>query len=176
MMEIIKFYDKIYSKIHDLFDFFNLENIIYYLSIAPLILLIEFIIVGWDKSSLKRIIEYKKTVQTDLFFYILSIFNIYSLITVILSFGIFHVLARLIYEMTAFNLIVKISNPYIQFAILFIFSDLKNYFGHCIFHKYKTLWSLHEFHHSATQFSILTKYRGHFLETALARMKTIAKL
>lgn len=29
---------------------------------------------------------------------------------------------------------------------------------------------MHEFHHSATEFCMLTRYRGHFLETALKRI------
>ena len=166
----MEFYDKIYNKIFNLLDFLNLENIIYYLSIAPVMLLIELSIVGWDESSLKKITQYKKSTQTDVFFYILDVLNIYNLFTVVFSFGIFHILARLIYEATAFELISTIYNPYIQFTVLFIFSDLKNYFSHYVFHRYKTLWSLHEFHHSATQFCMLTRHRGHFLESALKRM------
>jgi sterol desaturase/sphingolipid hydroxylase (fatty acid hydroxylase superfamily) len=166
----MNFYDKIYNKLLELLDVFNLDNLIYYFSVAPLMLLIEFIIVGWDRSSLKKIIQFKKTVRTDVFFYLLDALNLYKLITVILSFGIFNVLARLIYEITNFNLISTIDNYYMQFIILFIFSDLKNYFSHYIFHRFDPLWSLHEFHHSATQFCMLTRHRGHFLESALKRM------
>ena len=123
----MEFYDKIYNKFFNLFDFLNQENIIFYLSIAPVMLLIELSIVGWDESSLKKIAQYKKSTRTDVFFFILDVLNIYNLITVVISFGIFHILARLIYEITAFELISKIYNPYIQFIVLFIFSDLKNY-------------------------------------------------
>ncbi len=166
----MEFIYKIYYKIQDLLDFLNLENLIFYLSIAPLMLLIESFIVGWEKSSLKKIFQYKKSIRTDVFFYILDVLNIYNLFTVLVSFGIFHLLARLIYEATSFNLISTIHNPYIQFTVLFVFSDLKGYFSHYIFHRYKTLWSLHEFHHSATEFCMLTRHRGHFLEAALKRM------
>ena len=126
----MEFYDKVFNKIFNLLDFLNLENIIYYLSIAPVMLLIELSIVGWNESSLKKITQYKKSTRTDVFFYILDVLNIYNLITVVISFGIFHILARLIYEATAFELISTIYNPYIQFTVLFIFSDLKNYFSH----------------------------------------------
>ena len=166
----MEFYNKVYHKIINQLDFFDLENILYYLSIAPAMLLIELCIVGWHESSLKKIFQYKKSTRTDVFFYILDVLNVYNLITIFLSFGIFHILARLIYEATAFELISTIYNPYIQFTVLFIFSDLKNYFSHYIFHRYRTLWSLHEFHHSATQFCMLTRHRGHFLETAIKRM------
>jgi sterol desaturase/sphingolipid hydroxylase (fatty acid hydroxylase superfamily) len=166
----MEFFDKVYSKVINLLDVLNLENLIYYLSVAPFMLLVELIIVGWDKSSLKKIVRFNKSVRTDFFFYLLDAFNLYNLITVILSFGVFNVLARLIYEFTNFNLISTIDNIYIQFIILFIFSDLKNYFSHYLFHRYNALWALHEFHHSATHFCMLTRHRGHFLETALKRI------
>lgn len=166
----MEFYNKVYHKIINQLDFFDLENILYYLSIAPVMLLIELCIVGWHESSLKKIFQYKKSTRTDVFFYILDVLNVYNLITIFLSFGIFHILARLIYEATAFDLIATIYNPHIQFIVLFVVSDLKNFFSHYIFHRYKTLWTLHEFHHSATQFCMLTRHRGHFLEAALKRM------
>ena len=116
----MEFYDKVYNKVINLLDVLNLENIIYYLSVAPLMLIVELIIVGWDKSSLKKIVSFNKSVRTDLFFFLLDVFNLYNLITVILSFGIFNVLARLIYESTNFDLILTIDNIYIQFIVLFL--------------------------------------------------------
>ena len=47
----MEFFDKLCNKTIYLLDVLNLENLIYYLSIASFILLIKFIIVGWDKSS-----------------------------------------------------------------------------------------------------------------------------
>jgi sterol desaturase/sphingolipid hydroxylase (fatty acid hydroxylase superfamily) len=166
----MEFYDALYNKVIHLLDVLNLENLIYYLSVAPFMLIVELIIVGWDKSSLKKIVLFNKSVRTDVFFYLLDAFNLYNLITVIISFGIFNILARFIYEFTNFNLISTIDNFYIQFIVLFIFSDLKNYFSHYVFHRYNALWKLHEFHHSATHFCMLTRHRGHFLEAALKRM------
>jgi sterol desaturase/sphingolipid hydroxylase (fatty acid hydroxylase superfamily) len=166
----VEFYDKIYNKALELFDVFNLETMLFYISIAPVMLLIELAIVGWDESSLKKITQLQGSIRTDLTFYLLDVLNLYNLFTVILSFGIFNILARLIYEYAHLDIILTIDNYYLQFLVLFIFSDLKNYLSHFIFHKFKTLWTLHEFHHSASHFCMLTRHRGHFLETALKRM------
>jgi len=114
-------------------------------------------------------VEFRKSVQTDVVFFLLDAFNVFNLITVLFSFGICHVLARYIYEATHYDLILNISNPVLQFTVLFVIVDLKNYFSHFLFHKYQSLWRLHEFHHSATEFCMLTRYRGHFLEVALKR-------
>jgi sterol desaturase/sphingolipid hydroxylase (fatty acid hydroxylase superfamily) len=166
----MEFIDKIYSKVADLFNFFDVEHLLYYFSVAPAMLLLELLIVGWERSSIRKITKFNKSVRTDVVFFLLDAFNVYNLLTVIVSFGVFHVLARLVFEVTDFNLIATITNPYIQFGVLFVMSDFKNYFSHWLFHKNMSLWSLHELHHSATDFCMLTRHRGHFLETAMKRM------
>ncbi len=166
----MEFITAIYNKLLRAFDVFNIEIIGYYFAIIPLILLLEFLIVGWKKSSIKKIVGFEKTVRTDVVFFLLDVFNFYNLITILLSFGLFHLLARLIYNATNFDLIYTIDHVTLQFVVLFLISDFKNYFSHFLFHRFNTLWTLHEFHHSATEFCMLTRFRGHFLETAIKRM------
>lgn len=166
---ITAFFEKVYDKILGLVNVFDFEILIYYFSIVPAALILEILIVGWNKSSTKRLVGLSNTVKTDVIFFFLEAFNLYSLITVILSFGIFHVLARLIFEYTNYDLILHIDNYALQFAVLFVISDFKNYVSHFVFHKIPALWKLHEFHHSATDFCMLTRYRGHFIEVALKR-------
>ncbi|MCC6690500.1 MAG: sterol desaturase family protein [Bacteroidia bacterium] len=67
------------------------------------------------------------------------------------------------------KLILHVKGYYLQCLIIFIISDFKEYIRHAIFHKVGPLWKLHEFHHSATDLNMITNYRGHFLETALAK-------
>lgn len=55
----------------------------------------------------------------------LDVFNLYSLITVLLTFGAFHVLARVVYEMSHFDLIYTIPGLPLQFLVLFVVVDLK---------------------------------------------------
>ena len=56
-------------------------------------LVFECLIVGWSASSLRRILKFKGSVKTDVAFFALDVFNLYNLITVLLTFGAFHVLA-----------------------------------------------------------------------------------
>lgn len=164
------FFEKIKSKLIELVDVFNPEVLLYYLAVAGGMLVIELLIVGWPKSSLRRIFSLNGSVKTDVAFFMLDVFNLYSLITVLLTFGAFHVLARVVYEVSHFDLIYTIPGFPLQFLVLFVVVDLKNYFSHWVFHRVDALWKLHEFHHSATEFCMLTRYRGHFLETAMKRM------
>lgn len=164
------FLDKIKSKLIELLDVFNPEILLYYLAVAGGMLLIELVIVGWPKSSIRRILTFSGSVKTDFAFFMLDVFNLYNLITVLLTFGAFHVLARLVYEVSHFDLVYTIPGIPLQFLVLFLAGDLKNYASHWVFHRVDALWKLHEFHHSATEFCMLTRYRGHFLETAIKRV------
>ena len=51
------------------------------------------------------------------------------------------------------------------FIVGLLLFELAQYVSHRISHKY--LWSLHEFHHSATEMTILNVKRGSLLETSL---------
>ena len=63
----MEFFDKLCNKTIYLLDVLNLENLIYYLSVVPFVLLAKFTTVGWDKSSLKKIVQFKKSVRTGFF-------------------------------------------------------------------------------------------------------------
>ncbi len=143
----MEFLDKVTAKIWELLNVFDLNLLLYYVGIVSAMLLFEWMLVGWERSSIKRIFVFNGSVRTDFVFFLLDAFNLYNLITVALSFGVFHVLARLVYEATNFDLIYTIPGLPLQFIVLFVLNDLKNYFSHWLFHKYDALWKLHEFHH-----------------------------
>ena len=73
----------------ELLDVFNPEILLYYLAIAGAMLLVEMVIVGWPKSSIRRILAFRGSVKTDFAFFMLDVFNLYNLITVLLTFGAF---------------------------------------------------------------------------------------
>ena len=129
---------------------------------------IELIFVGWKNSSLKRMVTFDKSIQTDIISSLLSIFNFFKILSFLFSFGVCFCLVGLIQKNFHLNLVLHIDGLYLQMLIVFIVSDFKEYIRHIAFHRFKPLWKLHEFHHSATGFSMITSYRGHFLEHSIA--------
>ena len=126
---------------------------------------VEILSVGWQNSSLKRIFSKRsKSTYGDLWCWALSILNVYDLFVLIFSFGFFYattsVIVHNIYEI---HLINFIQSPILQFVLVFTISDLKHYLWHYFMHK-RPFWELHKYHHSATEFNIVTTTRGHFLE------------
>ena len=51
--------------------------------------------------------------------------------------------------------------------IVLLINDFKDYANHWIGHKYPIFWDLHEFHHSASQMTILSQQRGFAIDGVL---------
>ncbi len=140
--------------------------LILFISTASLLML-ELAFEGWNNSSLKKILAFKKSTRIDIIAWLIESINIFSLFSITLSFGVCYYLVGQIQN--SFQVDFKISNPSLQFTVIFIVSDFKGYISHFVFHKSTSLWQLHSFHHAATNFNILTRQRGHFLEAEIKR-------
>ena len=131
-------------------------------------LLVELLFTGWGKSSLKRLLSNPdRSAKGDLWLWLLGVFQLYNLFTLLFSFGIFYVLISMAVKSFHFDLITYISNPFLQFMVVFVASDFKHYIRHALSHKIGWFWELHKYHHSAEHLNMITVQRGHFLETAV---------
>lgn len=146
----------------------TLKNVLIFVLGSMAVFIIELVVVGWQNSSLKRILRFDKTIRTDFYCWLLETFNLFNFVAFLITFGVFYFFLGLLQKNVHFNLASYISNPYVQFTIIFVVGDFKNYIRHIVFHRYLPLWRIHEFHHSATTLSIITRYRGHFFETAVS--------
>lgn len=171
LLKLISYFEYIFTRLYDISGIgnFNTKNLFIFLFLVLFVFVIEYIIVGKEKSSFNKIINFDKSARTDIVIWLVDIFNLYTIIAFILSLGICYYLSGVIQKNIKLNLLQLISNGYIQFGVIVLIADFKNYIKHRIFHKIKPLWRLHAFHHSATSFTILTRYRGHFLEMSISR-------
>jgi sterol desaturase/sphingolipid hydroxylase (fatty acid hydroxylase superfamily) len=150
-------------------DHFNVSHLYFCLLTTIIVFITELIFVGWSTSSIRKILRFNKSTRTDFFCWLIETFHLYNAISIILSFGVCYFLAGCIQNRVGFNLETKIKDPYLQFGLSFLFSDLVNYVRHYVFHKSGSLWIFHAFHHSATDFNILTRQRSHFFESEISR-------
>lgn len=146
---------------------FDLNHIYLLLILTASLLIVEVIYEGWGNSSLKKIMAFNRSTRNDLMAWTIETISLYSFFSIAFSFGICYYLVGLIQNSIDINL--NIPNSTVQFIVVFIVADLKNWISHFTFHKSNALWQLHSFHHSATQFTILTRQRGHFLESEIRR-------
>lgn len=139
---------------------FILTSVAVFLSAA----ILDLCVLGWDKSALKRLFFIRsKTARGDLWCWLLSIFSLYDFFALLFSFGFFYVISSIIVKVGGFNPIQLIPIPFIQFLVIFCVSDLKHYLWHRFMHT-MPFWELHKYHHSATEFNLITTSRGHFIE------------
>lgn len=130
-------------------------------------LLIELFFLGWKKSSLYKIIfQTNGSTKIDLWCFVLSLTKLYEVSYFFLTLGLVYLSTGVIYHYTNFEVIHIFENGYLQFALLFILADLKHYLEHRFMHGWY-FWPLHEYHHSATELTMITTTRGHLLEAAI---------
>ena len=150
----------------------KLEAITFSIIIANLIifgtgLLIEILAMEWKQTTLYRFI-YKpsKSLFNDLICWILSILNLFDIFVLFLSFGFFYLIASIITKGLDLGQTALIENQAVLFAVLIIIGDIKHFLWHRFMHL-EPFWRLHMFHHSATEFNLITTVRGHFLEKGI---------
>lgn len=107
-----------------------------------------------------------KSTQGDLWCWILSVLSLFDFFTLLVSLGFFYLLSLLVVRLGSFNLIHYIPGSALQFLVIFCLGDLKHYLSHRFMHLLP-FWELHKYHHSATEFNLITTSRGHFLERGI---------
>lgn len=126
--------------------------------------LLDLCVMGWNNCALKRLFFTRnQSARGDLWCWLLSVFSLYDFFALLFSFGFFYVISSIIVKAGGFNLIQLIPVPILQFIVIFCLGDLKHYLWHRFMHK-KPFWELHKYHHSATEFNLITTSRGHFIE------------
>lgn len=127
-------------------------------------LLLEMLILGWKKSSMYRLFHWSNlSARNDLFYWVVGTLNLSKLITFTLSFGAFYLFSILINQYMSIDLGRFIGNDVVYYLVVFVLADLNFYLWHFCMHRVKQLWTVHRFHHSATEFNMITAQRIHFL-------------
>ena len=161
------FVSKRYHNLMDLMDF-NWKHLFTDLFTVSIALTIETIWVGWDHCSLKKLLHLRsKSLNSDLFFFVLAITNSFKFLSVVLTFGIGYLAFGIVSDSVQFNMGEFIPLPWLQFIVVSLYSELIAYWIHRFAHSVKWWWMVHRFHHSANEMGTLTYYRVHFIEDQL---------
>jgi sterol desaturase/sphingolipid hydroxylase (fatty acid hydroxylase superfamily) len=142
---------------------FSLQMIYIQVSALIFVAVVEFISVGWNASSARKITRPSASVRRDIAVYFLDLTSITALIGKVLVFGVPYFFIPVAYAAihlyVPFSFSSIISSPIAQFALLLVLSDLMLYWMHRLFHSVEATWELHQYHHSATEFCIMTSSR-----------------
>jgi sterol desaturase/sphingolipid hydroxylase (fatty acid hydroxylase superfamily) len=120
--------------------------------------LLELLLVGWSRSSLRMLWRPAPSVKLDLLS-ILMLLLPHRHLGYLLSFGLLYAVD--VYSARPLNISVTPLLPLwsLQITCFLLFPSLVQYWAHRIEHAIPALWALHKFHHSADRMSILTSAR-----------------
>ena len=128
------------------------------------VLLLEYILVGPEKSSLKRIFRPDASMLRDQICWILAATGLNSNIGFFLTLGLNFFLGD--YLILVFPQLKKLSfintfeSPFLRVIIGFILLDLFQYLAHRILHTFDPLWKFHQYHHSNEKMTVFSGQRG----------------
>ncbi|MDD2982922.1 MAG: hypothetical protein PHQ74_06005 [Crocinitomicaceae bacterium] len=73
---LIEILNKIIKMFH--LDTFQFSSVLFAIGVVSFAFLIEYSVVGWEKSSVKRILQFDKTIRNDFISWFLVTFNFFN--------------------------------------------------------------------------------------------------
>lgn len=144
------------------------RSFLFSVSLLLLCLSVEGVILGWRKSSAYRLISCpSKDTVIDWISYILVQLSIMPLIFSLMTLGVIPITRIAFAEVLGGKIDLSTLHPALQIFLYLILVDFLAYWCHRLHHSIPALWSLHKFHHSATEFNMITVARDHPLERGL---------
>ena len=137
-------------------------------SIAGIAIVIgaEIVVLGYARSSLKRILHPSRSTWTDIIWFSVRILGVGGLIVTVSSLGLSALAPRIAKHFFNFQLVLRIENPVLQFTASLVIFDFLSYWAHRGRHYFRWWWEFHKVHHSATEMNAITTSRGHPLDSA----------
>ncbi len=133
------------------------------LILLAIVMIADLVIVGWEKSSIGRLLKPgSRSTGTDLFYGALIYSGVFSLFVTGFSFGMDHLInsatQALQWQRPQIDLPVLIAVP-----LMFVVNSLAGYGAHRLLHT-RWLWPLHAVHHAPREMTLLNAERVHPLE------------
>jgi sterol desaturase/sphingolipid hydroxylase (fatty acid hydroxylase superfamily) len=135
------------------------------LALAPLVFALEMAVLGWRRSSLRRLAFFRSTSsRADLVWFALQQLHIADAVGEVLTLGVAAVtgvwLGETIRRATGVSLSLRAAPLIAQVVSFYLVFGFFDYWTHRIKHG-RLFWPLHRFHHAADDFFIVTSDRVH---------------
>ncbi|WIW00286.1 sterol desaturase family protein [Kinneretia aquatilis] len=143
------------------------ESLLISAGILLSLMLVEIALIGWARSSLKRLLSGSASARTDLVSAILVLSNISLLLGTLLFFGLIYLMQSWLRTHIDLRLLDHVQQPWLAYVFFIAALDFSNYWTHRLMHRIGPLWEIHKYHHSADEMTMLTALRDHPMERAL---------
>jgi sterol desaturase/sphingolipid hydroxylase (fatty acid hydroxylase superfamily) len=131
--------------------------------------LLELLLIGWSRSSLRLLWEGRASVKLDMLAIAINRLPLRRL-TYLLSFGFLYVVDTPTAQHAKISFTHFLPSWGLQVAGLVLLQSFFSYWMHRLEHTIPALWALHKFHHSADRMSILTSERNTQLTKGVEEM------
>ena len=135
---------------------------------AIVVLLIEVSVVGWKRSSLKKLFRPSASIRRDIVSYALDATGVLAIAGNLAALGTAVYFGHLARQYFGLNLLHSIRSVVAQNLALIFVIGFFDYWFHRFMHSVPWMWEIHKYHHSATEMSVLTARRDSFLVVPLA--------
>lgn len=136
------------------------HNFIWLLIISACAFSIEVLAVGWRESSLRKVIRLSGTVRNDLFALFLNYSGIGNYIALLMTFTLIYFPVKMLRAYFGAPQLY-FDNPLVAGLIYILVADFSLYWFHRLAHHWSILWSVHAYHHSASEMTIISGAREH---------------
>jgi sterol desaturase/sphingolipid hydroxylase (fatty acid hydroxylase superfamily) len=120
--------------------------------------LLELLLVGWPRSSLRLLLQGSPSVKLDVLSMAMTLLP-QGLLAYALSLGLQYVIEADFQRLRGLSLTPYLPTWGLQVACLVLFRSFVSYWVHRLEHTIPALWALHKFHHSADRLAIVTSER-----------------
>ncbi len=161
------FLDNFISRLEKFISGGNLDG----LYMVLFVLLIDFLFLGYRKSAIYNLFHPTKSTWYDFVIYACGLSGMFWALKILSTGGLGYVIPISIKN--AFlspDLTLQFENPLVHFFVFLLMVDFIDYWRHRFAHQWKWWWNTHIFHHSATEFNIITVARSHPLDIALRKL------
>jgi sterol desaturase/sphingolipid hydroxylase (fatty acid hydroxylase superfamily) len=121
--------------------------------------LLEFLLVGWSRSSLKMLWAPQASVRLDILSILIMVLLPHRRLGFLLSLGLLYAIEAYASLHIDISLTPLLSTWMLQMVLFVVLQSFLKYWMHRLEHAIPALWALHKFHHSADRMSILTSAR-----------------
>ena len=122
--------------------------------------LVELLLVGWPRSSLRMLLQPSPSVRMDAVTLVMELVLPQRHISYILSFGLVYLIDLATPQLSHLSATNLLPTWGLQVVCIVLFRSCLRYWMHRLEHVIPALWALHKFHHSAEDLSLVTSTRS----------------
>lgn len=144
------------------------SNLVWLVIAVSTALVIELLVVGWRKSSARKIAGLSGSIRNDLFAIFMNLSGIGNYVAILMSFGVLYVAIKALRQLLGPDPLLSIDNIWVATIAFVLLADLVMYWFHRAAHRWSALWDVHAYHHSASEMTTISGSREHPLFFPLA--------